>query len=114
SGAFRLGYANGRDSIYFDKEILLEQPSGDDITLATTLTHPGCMIEAKGIDFYKYFGDEISKIIVGNLAATGSIANNGNSAYLTIPNNLQDGKYPVTLTTGFSTVTSKQKVEVKK
>ena len=112
--SFRLGYANGRDSIYFDKEILLEQPSADNITLATTLTHPDCMIEATGIDFYKYFGDEISKILVGNSAATGFIGNNGNSTYLTIPNNLLDGKYAVTLTSGLSTVTSKQKVEVKR
>lgn len=113
-GTFRLGYANGRDSIYFDKEIMLEQPSADNITLATTPTHPGCMIKAEGIDFYKYFGDEFSKILVGNSAATGYIGNGGNSTYLTIPDNLQDGKYPITLTSGLSTVTSKKKVEVKK
>ncbi|WET69809.1 hypothetical protein [Sphingobacterium sp.] len=114
SGSFRLGYTNGRDSVYLAKEIQLEQPSADDFELATAQTHPGCRIETKGINFYKYFGDEINKLFIGSSAASGFIGNNGYSAHITVPNNLPEGKYPITLTSGLSTVTSKQQLEVKK
>lgn len=91
--SYRIGYYNGRDTIFLKEKWLLEKPDIKAIQVEQRIAHPGQYVIVKGLDFHKYFGPNLT-VKVGGVPTTMEGLYPGDKQGVILPD-MPDGSYEV-------------------
>ncbi len=112
-GTFKIGYMNGKDSVYFPEPFSLVQPAKD-LVLKSNFprVHPFSYIQYDAIELSRFFWSEVSGTVGGEEANVGYDYRTG---LLTVsPGDLVDGDYELKVFNRFHSYLSPKKVKVEK
>lgn len=110
--SYKLGYFNGKDSVFFKQKITIKQPLANALQFYVAEVHPGSSGTFIGLDFSQFGQYDLTTYSVGNKPAY--VRSNWTGIHEFNIDNLPEGEYTLSAASPFFTFTSQAKIKVNK